>query len=151
VAKTFPAARHDRPAALPAAADRAALRIVEPSTQHPAASTDAVVASQVVRDLYGRLDRIEQMLRILPILVAQTADPTHLSIEGAARVLGVATKTIRRRIESGTLTLETIPSTRRTGIPVEQVYAGAWVPLTLARKLLDEERRELAELRRKSR
>jgi hypothetical protein len=114
-------------------------------------STDAVVASQVLRDLVGRLDRIEQMLRILPILVAQTADPTHLSVEGAARVLGVSTKTIRRRIESGTLTLDTVPGTRRTGIPVEQVYAGSWVPLILARKLLDDERHELAALKRKSR
>ena len=135
-------------ASLPA---RAALRIVESSTQQAAASTDAAATSQVLRDLYGRLDRIEQLLRILPILIAQSADPNHLSIEGAARVLGVSTKTIRRRITSGTLTLETIVGTRRTGIPVEQVYAGVWVPLALSRKLLDEERRELDELKRKSR
>src|SRR3954454_19226776 len=119
--------------------DRAALHIVESSTQPHAASTDAVVASQVIRDLYGRLIRIEQMLRILPVLVAQVADPTHLSIEGAARVLGVSTKTIRRRIASGGLTLETILGTRRTGIPVDQVYDGAWVPLALSRKLLEAE------------
>jgi excisionase family DNA binding protein len=131
--------------------DRAALRIVESSTQPTAAWTDAAMMLQVIRDLYGRLDRIEQMLRILPILVAQTADPTHLTVEGAARVLGISTKTVRRRIHSGTLTLETVAGTRRTGIPVEQVYAGVWVPLTLSRKLLDEERRELQELKRKSR
>jgi hypothetical protein len=135
--------------ALPA--NQASLRIVESPTQPRAAPSDAVVASQVLHDLNRRLDRIEQMLRILPILVAQIADPTHLSVEGAARVLGVSTKTIRRRITSGTLTLETIAGTRRTGIPVDQLYDGAWVPLALSRRLLDEERRELEELKRKSR
>jgi len=150
VVRTLSTAKHEQPAAM-LSDDRAALHIVESSTQPHAASTDAVVASQVIRDLYGRLDRIEQMLRILPILVAQTADPTHLSIEGAARVLGVSMKTIRRRIESGTLTLETIPGTRKTGIRVDQIYDGVWVPLTLARKLLDEERCELDALKRKSR
>jgi len=143
-------AQHEPPAAS-LSGDHGALRIVESSTQQPAASTDAVVMSQVIRDLYGRLDRIEQMLRILPILIAQTADPTHLSVEGAARVLGVSTKTIRRRIESGTLTLETIPGTRKTGVRVDEIYDGAWVPLALSRRLLDEERRELEELKRKSR
>ena len=143
-------ARLDEPTA-PLLAERSALRVVESSTQQPAASTDAVVMSQVIRDLYRRLDRIEQMLRILPILIAQTADPTHLSIEGAARVLGVSTKTIRRRIESGTLTLETIPGTRKTGVRVDEIYDGAWVPLALSRRLLDEERNELHELKRKSR
>jgi len=131
--------------------DRSALRIVESSAQPGAAPTDAVVAWQVIHDLYMRLDRIEQMLRILPILVAQTADPTHLSVEGAARVLGVSTKTIRRRVESGTLTLESIPGTRKTGVRVDEIYDGAWVPLALSRRLLDEERRELEELKRKSR
>ena len=150
MARSSPTAQHEQPtASLPA--ERAALRIVESSTHPNAASTDAVVTSQVIRDLYRRLDRIEQMLRILPVLVAQTADPTHLSVEGAARVLGVSTKTIRRRIESGTLTLETIPGTRKTGVRVDEIYDGAWVPLTLSRRLLDEERRELQELKRKSR
>jgi len=131
--------------------DQTSLRIVESSAHPDAVPTDAVMAWQVIRDLYRRLDRIEQMLRILPILVAQTADPTHVSLEGAARLLSVSTKTIRRRIESGTLTLETIPGTRKTGIRVDELYDGAWVPLALSRKLLDEERRELAELKRKSR
>jgi len=66
-------------------------------------------------------------------------------------VLGVSTKTIRRRIESGTLTLETIPGTRKTGVRVDEIYDGVWVPLALSRRLLDEERRELEELKRKSR
>jgi hypothetical protein len=131
--------------------DQTSLRVVESSAQPDAAPTDAVVAWQVIRDLYRRLDRIEQMLRILPILVAQTADPTHVSVEGAARLLGVSTKTIRRRLSSGTLTLETIAGTRRTGIPVDQLYDGAWVPLALSRRLLDDERCELEELKRKSR
>ncbi|HEX2059396.1 MAG TPA: hypothetical protein VHK90_01515 [Thermoanaerobaculia bacterium] len=131
--------------------DQVSLRIVESSTQPGAASTDAVVAWQVVHDLYRRLNRIEQLLRILPILVAQTADPTHLSVEGAARVLGVSTKTIRRRIASGTLTLETIPGTRKTGVRVDEIYDGAWVPLALSRQLLEDEQRELEQLKRKSR
>lgn len=144
------AVRHDEQAPT-LSADHAALRIVESSTQECLASADAAGASEIIRDLYRRLVRIEQMLRILPILVAQTADPTHISVEGAARALGVSMKTIRRRIASGTLTLETITGTRRTGIPVDQLYDGAWIPLALSRKLFDEERRELEELKRKSR
>ena len=150
MARSTSSVTHDSPAAsLPG--ERGALCIVEPPAQHAAAPADAVVASQVVRDLARRLDRIEQLLRIFPILIAQTADPTHLSIEGAARVLGVSAKPIRRRIASGTLTLETIPGTRKTGVRVEEIYDGAWVPLALSRKLLDEERRELEALKRKSR
>jgi len=34
---------------------------------------------------------------------------------------------------------------------VDEIYDGAWVPLALSRRLLDEERHELHELKRKSR
>lgn len=91
----------------------------------------------------------------MPAKDQRTADArglwTHTSVEGAARVLGVSMKTIRRRIVSGTLTLETITGTRRTGIPVDQLCDRAWMPLALSRKLFDEERRELEELKRNGR
>ena len=132
------------------AAALAPLRIVEP-TPVDAASADAAGAAWMLPDIHRRLCRIEQLLRIIPVLVAQTADPTHLSVEGAARVLGVSVKTIRRRIASGSLTLEAVPNTRRSGVRVDEIFDGQWVPLALSRKLMEEEQRELEALKRKNR
>ena len=94
---------------------------------------------------------LEKLMHVVILLVAQTADPTHLSIEAAARALGVSAKTIRRRIAAGSLTLESIPGSRRCGIRIDELYDGWWVPLVLARKLVDDERGELQALKTKSR
>ena len=142
-------ATQEEPATTRAAA-LAPLRIVEP-TPVDAASADAADAAWMLPDIHRRLCRIEQLLRIVPVLVAQIADPTHLSVEGAARVLGVSVKTIRRRIASGTLTLEVVPGSRRAGVPIDEVYDGRWMPIAVSRKLFEDERRELDELKRRNR
>ena len=118
-------------------ADRASLRIVE-SMPIEQASTDAAGAAWMLPDIHRRLFRIEQILELVPLILAQVADPTHLSIEGAGRALHVSPKTIRRRIAAGTLTLEVIPGTRVSGVPIIQLYA-EWIDLRTARKAFERE------------
>jgi len=145
--------RHGATQEVPPTAQAAALaplRIVEP-TPVDAASADAADAAWMLPDIHRRLCRIEQLLRIVPVLVAQATDPTHMSVEGAARVLGISVKTVRRRIASGTLTLEAVPGSRKTGIRVDEIFDGQWVSLAVSRKLFEDERRELDELKRKNR
>src|SRR4051812_24699580 len=103
---------HEQPRSI-AAGVLEPLRIVASASAQQTPS-DAAGASVLEMDMHRRVCRIEQLLELLPLLLAQVTDPTHLSIEGAARALGVSTKTIRRRISAGTLHLETIPETRRS-------------------------------------
>lgn len=114
------------------------LRIVAsaPAQQTP---SDAAGTSVLEIDMHRRICRIEQILELLPLLLAQVTDPTHLSIEGAARALGVSTKTIRRRISAGSLHLETIPETRRSGIAIDELFT-QWVDLRTARRAFERER-----------
>ncbi len=107
--------------------------------------------ARLLHKVHDRVAELEKLMRVVILLVAQTADPTHLSIEAAARALRVSAKTIRRRIATGSLTLETIPGSRRCGIRIDELYDGWWVPLVLARKLVDDERGELQALKTKSR
>lgn len=90
-------------------------------------------------DMHRRLCRIEQLLELVPLLLAQVTDPTHLSIASAARALGVSEKTIRRRISSGLLTLRTIPGTRHCGIAIDELFS-QWVDLRTARRAFERER-----------
>jgi hypothetical protein len=104
--------------------DHASLRIVEPAPGE-AVPADAAGAAWMLPDLHRRVVRIEELLRLLPIILAAAGvDCTHVSCEAAARALGVSVKSVRRRIAAGSLTLETIPGTRKTGIRIEQVYDG---------------------------
>jgi hypothetical protein len=48
---------------------------------------------------------------------------------------------IRKLIARGALTLEIIPGTRHSGIPIEQVYP-QWLPIAAARAALDREHAE---------
>lgn len=130
------AVMHDAPAA-PLRTDRASLRIVEP-TPDQQASADAAGAAWTLPEIHRRLCRIEQILELVPLLLAQVVDPTHLSIEGAARALNVSPKTIRRRIAAGTLALEVIPGTRMSGVPIMQLYA-EWVDIRTSRRAFDRE------------
>src|SRR5947208_2331277 len=102
-ARTAEESPQPRDETLPPQPLRPILRGVETSASTASERVQEIALGALIRDLHKRLMRIELMLRILPVLVAQVADPTHLSIEGAARVLGVSTKTIRRRIASGGL------------------------------------------------
>jgi hypothetical protein len=114
------------------------LRIVEPAPVEQVVA-DVGRASILEIDMHRRICRIEQLLELLPLLLAQVTDPTHLSIEGAARALGVSTKTIRRRISAGSLHLETIPETRRSGIAIDELFT-QWVDLRTARRAFERER-----------
>jgi len=89
-----------------------------------------------------RLDRIEDFLRrVLPVLLANVGDPTHVTVRHAAELLGVSEKTIRRRIAAGTLHLHVIPGTRKSGVPIEELYSG-WISLACAKAALQRELRE---------
>ena len=123
------------------------LRIVDGADS----ATQSGDPARLLHKVHERITELEKLMRVVILLVAQSADPTHLSIEAAARALGVSTKTIRRRIAAGSLTLETIPGSRRCGIRIDEIYDGWWVPLALARKLVEEERDELQALKTKSR
>lgn len=92
--------------------------------------------------LNQRIARIEQLLELLPILLVAQVDPTHVSIDSAAKIVGVGTKTIRRRIRDRKLRLDLYVGTRRTGIPIEQVVDG-WLDLRVARAALARERASL--------
>jgi hypothetical protein len=118
-------------------ADRASLRVVE-SARVEQASADSADAAWMLPDLHRRVCRIEKILELVPLLLAQVVDPTHLSIEDAARALHVSPKTIRRRIAAGTLTLEVIPGTRVSGISIMALYS-EWVPLGTARMAFERE------------
>lgn len=92
--------------------------------------------------LNQRIARIEQLLELLPILLVAQVDPTHVSIDSAAKIVGVSTKTIRRRIGARKQRLDVYVGTRRTGIPIEQVVEG-WLDLRIARAALARERASL--------
>jgi hypothetical protein len=92
-------------------------------------------------DLNKRMTRIEKLLELLPILLAAQVNPTHVSIDGASRILGVSTKTIRRRIQNRELTLEVLAGTRKTGIRIEQLAEG-WLDIRVAKAALARERAE---------
>lgn len=93
--------------------------------------------------LNQRMARIEQLLELLPILLIAQVDPTHLSIDSAAKIVGVSTKTIRRRIKGRRLRLDVYVGTRHTGVPIEQVVDG-WLDLRVARAALASPRTRFA-------
>jgi len=87
----------------------------------------------MVERLSVRLTRVEQLLELLPLLLATAGvDPTHVSIDTAARMLRVSVPTIRRRIRRKELRLDVIAGTKCSGIPLEDLY-GLWIPLRVAR------------------
>jgi hypothetical protein len=114
---------------------------------HGEAQSGAVsfLASEDARLLDRRLRRIEQLLELLPLLLAMGGvDPTHVPIEVAALALGVSVPTIRRRIRRGELPpLEVIAGTKVSGVPIEAIYS-LWIPIRVARAALARERDEIA-------
>lgn len=85
-------------------------------------------------DTVGQLlEEIREERRLAAILIDRITDPTHLTIEELARYWDVSEVQIRRKINAGQLTLEVIPGTRRSGIPVREVR-GRWIPIQKARR-----------------
>jgi hypothetical protein len=115
------------------------LRIVEPDL---ARDEESVIA--LLRIVLAKVERLGELFAFVPLLIAQTGRCTsHLTVDMAALALGVSVKTIRRRIREKKLVLETIPGTRLTGIRIEQLFRD-WLPIELARRIADDELRELA-------
>lgn len=131
-------ARREQGSATPLSHETASLRIVESAQPTGSVPIDAGAATWLLPDIHRRLSRIEQLLELVPLLLAQVTDPSHLPIESAARALHVSAKTIRRRIAAGTLTLEVIPGTRLSGIPITQLY-DEWIDLRTARIAFERE------------
>ena len=116
------------------------LRIVE--TEQTAADARMAALLQI---MLSKVERLERLFTFVPLLIAQTGRCTsHLTVDMAALALGVSGKTIRRRIREKKLVLETIPGTRVTGIRIEQLFRD-WLPIELARRIADDELRELVE------
>lgn len=95
----------------------------------------------LVEDISRRLANVEQLLELLPILIAAHGDPTHVSVPDAARILGVSQRTIRRKIARGQLRLDVVADGRKTGIPVEQIHS-AWIPLAISKQSYEREKRK---------
>jgi len=101
--------------------------------------------AQMIRELQlqvaamAKERRLEQA--IVLALLAQHGDPTHLTVKRAAELRRCSEKTIRRAIDRGTYTLEQIPGTKESGIPIEQLYAG-WTPVGAVRQAIARERAE---------
>lgn len=116
------------------------LRIVE--TELAAGDERMAALLQIV---LNKVERLERLFAFVPLLIAQTGRCTsHLTVDMAGLALGVSGKTIRRRIREKKLVLETIPGTRLSGIRIDQLFRD-WLPIELARRIADDELRELAE------
>lgn len=89
-------------------------------------------------EVAGLREHQENVNRVIIVLMARLGDPTHVTVEEAARIRGVSETTIRRQIRDGMYTLETIPGTKMTGIPLSQIY-GRWIDLQTARKAMERE------------
>ena len=90
------------------------------------------------------MERLADLLELVPILLAGAGvDPTHVSIDTTARLLGVSVPTIRRKIRLGQLPLEVVPGTKVSGIPITAVYE-QWIPIRVARAALARERAAMA-------
>jgi hypothetical protein len=80
-------------------------------------------------------DGQDKLVALLAVFASRMTDPTHVSVEEAARIEGVSSKTIRNRISSGRYSLQQVPGTRRTGIPTDQLF-NRWVSISTARGVL---------------
>lgn len=96
-----------------------------------------------IEEIGRRLARVEQLLELVPVLVAAHGDPTHVSVSDAARILRVSVRTIRRKIARGELRLDVVADGRKTGIAIEQLYE-QWIPLGVSKQSYEREKRRLA-------
>jgi hypothetical protein len=110
------------------------------------------VADLTVADLAVRIGAIERTMAELVAalgasmavterVLARVAESSHLSVAEVARMMDCSEKTVRRKIAAGAYTLECIPGTRKSGIPVHQIRAG-WVKAEPVRAAEKRERQE---------
>ena len=84
--------------------------------------------------------RGERLEAVIAVLLARYGDPSHVTVEEAAalkrKITGKGSvASIRHMIRQKRLTLEVIPGTRRTGIPLHQMY-NEWLPIDLVRRIV---------------
>jgi hypothetical protein len=110
-------------------------------------TTSNRAASQAgINTVLGRVILMEThfatLIALLSMLLARVG-VTHLTIPEAAALRKHMTGRgsvagIRKLIARGQLTLEVIPGTRTSGIPIEQVYP-QWLPIAAARAAFERE------------
>lgn len=93
-------------------------------------------------EIRSEIRRLRELFEIIPLLLSHVTDVTHVSVPRAAELLGVSQKTIRRRIAAGLLSLDVVPGTRKSGVPLDQLYAG-WISLARCKAALQRERGEV--------
>lgn len=101
---------------------------------------DSVLARVIAMESH-----LAALTAILTMLMARIG-ATHLTIAEAGalrkRLTGRGSvSSIRKLIARGRLTLEVIPGTRTSGIPIEQIYP-QWLPIAAARAALERVRAE---------
>jgi hypothetical protein len=110
------------------------------------ATKNAAASQAGVNSILGRVILMEThfatLIALFSMLLARVAI-THRTISEAAALRKYLTghgsvAGIRKLIARGALTLEVIPGTRTSGIPIEQVYP-QWLPINAARAALERE------------
>lgn len=91
-----------------------------------APAREAAAIDQLRRDF-------AKSLLIFEAIAGRLTDCSHVTVEEASNIEQVSTKTIRNWIKKGVFTLEVVPGTRKSGIPVEQLCRG-WVSIRAARR-----------------
>jgi len=109
------------------------------TVERVSASVDDILQTQ--RRLTACLDRQSQLVDVLITLVGRVSDPTHVTVEEAARLKNCSVKTIRRKIRRGDYTLEQVSGTRLFGIPIVEIYAD-WIDVRAARTARERQREE---------
>jgi hypothetical protein len=85
-------------------------------------------------------DGVRDVSNLTKLMMSRQTDVTHVTVSEAATFMSVTTKTIRNRIAAGQLTLEAIPGTRKSGIPVRELSSG-WLPIRDTRMIAGRGRR----------
>lgn len=101
-----------------------------------------------ILDRVASLERLEarhyadcgNLKTVVEILASRTFT-THLTIPEVARARGISASQVRRLIRRGMLTLEIIPLTKISGVPIGEVFP-AWIPVQQARSARQKEQRD---------
>jgi DNA-directed RNA polymerase specialized sigma24 family protein len=97
------------------------------------------MAASTLEEVRALSKNVHELTRAAVTLLSRLTDITHFTVPEAARFLDVSEATVRSRIKRGMLRLESIPGTRRSGIPLGQLSSG-WMPTVIARELAEKER-----------
>lgn len=103
--------------------------------------TSADLAS-MIQDLRTEIRQLSSSYasanQIIIVLMSRLTHPEHVTVEEAARIRRVTQRQIRRQIAAGSLSLEIIPGTSESGIPLRQIHSG-WIDIRTAKAALERE------------